>query len=78
MKILTTLLVLGALSSSAQAAVRYVNVGLTTGTDDGSSWDNAYRTVDGVSRALTASVSGDQVWVAAGTYEPTSGTARCS
>jgi hypothetical protein len=76
MKILTSLLVLGALSSSAQAAVRYVNVGLTTGADDGSSWENAYRTVDGVSRALTASVSGDQVWVAAGTYEPTSGTAR--
>ena len=76
MKILTTLLVLGALSSSAQAAVRYVNVGLTTGADDGSSWENAYRTVDGVSRALTAAVSGDQVWVAAGTYEPTSGTAR--
>ena len=76
MKILTTLLVLVALSSSAQAAVRYVNVGLTTGADDGSSWENAYRTVDGVSRALTAAVSGDQVWVAAGTYEPTSGTAR--
>lgn len=76
MKILTSLLVLGALSSSVQAAIRYVNVGLTTGADDGSSWENAFRTVDGVSRALTAAVSGDQVWVAEGTYEPTSGTAR--
>lgn len=76
MKILTTLLVLGALSSSAQAAVKFVNVNLTAGADDGSSWDNAYRSVDGVSRALTAAVSGDQVWVAKGIYEPTSGTSR--
>lgn len=76
MKNLTSLLVLGVLSSSAQAATRYVNVALTTGADDGSSWENAYRSVDGVSRALTAAVSGDQVWVAKGTYEPTSGTSR--
>jgi len=58
------------------AAVRFVNVALTGGADNGTTWDNAYRTVDGVSRALAASVSGDEVWVAAGTYKPTTGTSR--
>jgi len=64
------------LAGRAEAAVHYVNVALAGGADNGTSWDNAYRTVDGVSRALSASVSGDQIWVAAGTYKPTAGTSR--
>ncbi|MCC7012746.1 MAG: right-handed parallel beta-helix repeat-containing protein [Planctomycetes bacterium] len=59
------------LAASAFAGQRYVNVNLAGGANDGSSWANAYRTADGVSLALAAAVSGDEVWVAAGTYLPT-------
>jgi hypothetical protein len=65
-----------AAAGSAHAAIRYVNVALTTGSNDGSSWANAYRGVDGIAAAVTASVSGDEVWVAAGTYKPTATTSR--
>ncbi len=61
---------------SSHAATRYVNIGLTTGADNGTSWSDAYRTVDGVSRALTAATSGDEIWVASGTYKPTALTTR--
>lgn len=76
MHILPSLLVLSALCSSATATVRFVNAGLATGADNGTSWTDAYRSVDGVARAMTVSATGDEVWVAAGTYEPTSGTSR--
>ncbi len=65
-----------AAAGSAHAAIRYVNVGLATGSNDGSSWANAYRGVDGIATAVTASVAGDEVWVAAGTYRPTATTSR--
>ncbi|MDB5239559.1 MAG: Alkaline phosphatase, partial [Spirosoma sp.] len=52
--------------------IRYVKP-LTSGTGDGSSWANA----SGDLRAmLRASAPGNQVWVAAGTYKPTTGTDR--
>ena len=41
-------------ASTSLAATKFVNAQLTTGADDGSSWANAYRTVDGVSRAVAA------------------------
>jgi hypothetical protein len=58
------------------AATRYVNVGLSTGANNGTSWTDAYRGADGLATALAAATSGDQIWVAAGTYLPTLGGAR--
>jgi uncharacterized protein (DUF2141 family) len=55
---------------NANATIKYVkyNAG---GTNDGSSWTNAYPDLQ---TALTTASAGDTVWVAAGTYKPTSGT----
>jgi hypothetical protein len=64
------------LAQSAFAGTRYVNVGLNTGANDGSSWANAHQGVDGLATGLTAASAGDQVWVAAGTYLPTAGGVR--
>ena len=55
---------------SADAAVRYVNAGFATGANTGTSWADAYRGAGALQVALSASVSGDEIWVAAGTYLP--------
>lgn len=57
------------LSLSANAAVYYVNKD-ATGTGSGTSWTNAYTTIEA---AFSNAVVGDQVWVASGVYKP-SGT----
>lgn len=65
-----------AAASAAEAAVRYVDANLGTGANNGSSWADAYQGVGGLASALAASVAGDEIWVADGTYRPTTGTSR--
>ncbi len=55
-----------------QASVIYVNSS-ATGANDGSSWLNAYTDLQ---EAISAAVSGDELWIAQGSYYPTSGINR--
>jgi hypothetical protein len=56
----------------ADTAIRYVKWD-ATGANNGSSWTDAYTDLQS---ALSAASSGDEIWVAAGTYKPTSGADR--
>lgn len=60
------------LSTAALADTLYVDANLATGSNDGSSWSNAYQSADGLQVALAASTAGDAIFVAQGTYTPTS------
>ena len=51
------------------ASIYYVDVNVNGGSGDGSSWANAYTDLG---RALSASASGDRLFVADGTYTPSS------
>ncbi len=73
---LRKLLVLAALSPLASAGTLFVDAGLTTGANNGTSWADAYRGADSVSVALAAAAAGDQIWVRAGTYLPTTTATR--
>lgn len=55
------------LTNPSLATVRYVKVN-AAGSNNGSSWSNAYTDLQS---ALAVAVSGDSVWVAAGTYKTT-------
>ncbi|HQY89163.1 MAG TPA: DUF1565 domain-containing protein, partial [Tepidisphaeraceae bacterium] len=54
-------------------AILYVDLNAPTGTNDGSSWGNAFHDLHA---ALTAANSGDTIRVADGTYKPTTGADR--
>ncbi len=55
------------------AATVYVDATATAGAGTGLDWPNAFTNLHD---ALSAAVSNDQIWVAAGTYAPTTGTNR--
>ena len=65
-----------ALAAPSTAAVRYVDASLATGAGTGTSWADAYRGAGALQSALTASVAGDEIWVKAGTYLPSTTAAR--
>ena len=55
-----------------EPTIRYVRWN-ANGANNGTSWTDAYKDLQS---ALAAAVSGDQIWVGAGTYKPTTGTDR--
>ncbi|MCP4167229.1 MAG: hypothetical protein GY759_15270, partial [Chloroflexi bacterium] len=59
----------GAWSSSAQSSstIHYVDAGKTDGAKDGSSWTDAFTSLQS---ALDIAQAGDQIWVAQGVYTP--------
>jgi predicted outer membrane repeat protein len=63
---------IGAYEFQPTSVIHYVKWD-ATGTNDGSSWENAYTDLQ---FALAAASSGEEIWIAAGTYKPTSGTDR--
>ncbi|MFT5051802.1 MAG: hypothetical protein ACI8QZ_003226 [Chlamydiales bacterium] len=54
----------------ATAGTLFVDADLATGANDGSTWSDAFQGSGGLQLALTASVAGDQIFVAEGTYLP--------
>jgi hypothetical protein len=65
-----------AVAVPSMAAVRYVDVSLATGAGTGTSWADAYRGAGALQSALAASVAGDEIWVRAGTYLPSTTALR--
>lgn len=59
-------------SGNSSGDTIYVNAS-ASGSNNGSSWENACTSL---ADALSSSSSGDEIWVAAGTYYPTTGTDR--
>lgn len=63
--LLLTIMLMGT-CNTLHAAIRYVK-STASGTGDGSSWANASADLQAM---INASMAGDEVWVAAGTYKP--------
>ncbi|MFH1197475.1 MAG: T9SS type A sorting domain-containing protein [bacterium] len=64
----TLFILAGLFMQNTMAVPRYVTM-TGAGSKNGTNWDNAY---EGLQAALTAAASGDQIWVAKGTYKPSS------
>ncbi|MEL6715082.1 MAG: right-handed parallel beta-helix repeat-containing protein, partial [Planctomycetota bacterium] len=58
------------LPAVAAAQVLHVDVSLTTGADDGTSWANAYQGSEGLHAALASAPDGAEIWLTSGTYKP--------
>jgi hypothetical protein len=69
-------LLLGVFASGARAGTIYVNAALATGANNGTSWADAFQGTIGLQSALGVALAGDEIWVAQGTYKPTTGTTR--
>jgi len=69
-KIYLIIVLIISMSIHANAIIRYVTPTGGAVTNDGLSWGTAYNGTQ-LQTAIDASASGDQVWVAAGTYTPT-------
>ena len=61
-------LLVGIHCTIAAGDVIYVDVDVSGGSDNGSSWSNAFNDLQ---EALDIAVAGRDIWVAAGTYYPT-------
>ncbi len=77
MKMIYSVLILLCLVINLQLTAQTIHYVTPTGagTKDGLSWTNAYEGGQ-LQTAINASASGDMVWVASGTYKPTTGTDR--
>lgn len=62
-------------ASWTAAAVHYVDGSSSNTTRDGTSWATCFTDLQA---ALSAAAQGDQIWVAAGTYKPTTATDRAA
>ncbi|RKY21315.1 MAG: hypothetical protein DRQ55_04850 [Planctomycetota bacterium] len=65
-----------ALSPVAAGGTLHVDAGLGSGLDDGSSWADAFQGSAGLQAALAAAASGDEIFVAQGSYRTTSTGSR--
>jgi hypothetical protein len=54
---------------AAAAAVIYVDVN-AHGTNDGTSWHNAYNNLQDALNQAAATTAPEQIWIADGTYKP--------